>query len=76
MRQLAIYGRRVPDDVAVIGFNNTVFAEVSDPPMTVIDNKEEMTGIALARAMVDVLRGRDIASHTLLYPELIRRGTA
>jgi LacI family transcriptional regulator len=76
MRQLARDGRRVPDDVAVIGFNNTVFAEISDPPMTVIDNKEEMSGIALARAMVDVLRGRDIASHTLLYPELIKRGSA
>ena len=44
--------------------------------MTVIDNKEEMTGIMLARAIADILLGRDLPSHTLLYPELIKRGTA
>ncbi len=69
-------GYRVPEDVALIGFNNTVFSRVSDPPLTVIDNREENSGIALARAMVDVLRGRDIPSQTLIYPELVLRGTA
>jgi len=76
MRELRSQGLRIPEDVAVIGFNNTVFSSVSDPPMTVIDNKEEMSGIMLARAMADILRGRDVPAKTLLYPELIRRGTA
>jgi LacI family transcriptional regulator len=76
MRRLREKGLRVPEDVAVIGFNNTVFSRISDPPMTVIDNKEETTGIMLARAMADVLRGRDIPNQTLIYPELIIRGTA
>jgi LacI family transcriptional regulator len=76
MKRLAGERRNVPGDVSVIGFNNTVFSKLSDPPMTVVDNKEEMTGISLSRAMVDVLKGRDIPSQTILYPELVIRGSA
>ncbi|MCF7915277.1 MAG: LacI family transcriptional regulator [Spirochaetaceae bacterium] len=75
MQQLEKYGRRVPGDVAVIGFNNTLFSQVSTPAMTVIDNKEEITGIMLSRAMGDVLSGQPISPQTLIYPELILRGT-
>jgi LacI family transcriptional regulator len=76
IQELERLGKRIPGDVKVIGFNNTVFSQISNPPMTVIDNKEEMTGIMLARAITDILLGRDLPSHTLLYPELIKRGTA
>ncbi|WP_319477295.1 LacI family DNA-binding transcriptional regulator [Marispirochaeta aestuarii] len=76
MQELERMGRVIPRDVQVIGFNNTIFSRISNPPMTVIDNKEEMTGIMLARAIADILLGRDLPSHTLLYPELIKRGTA
>lgn len=76
MRHLARRGKRVPEDVAVIGFNNTVFSEMADPPLTVVDNKEEMTGITLSRAIVDLLKGRDIPPQTTLYPELVIRGSA
>lgn len=76
MKALRKTRRRVPEDVSIIGYNNTVFSEVSEPPLTVVDNKEEMTGIALARSMADIIRGRDVPAKTVLYPELVRRDTA
>lgn len=76
MKELRAKGRRIPEDVSIIGYNNTVFSELSDPPMTVVDNKEEMSGIMLARSMADIIRGRDVPARTVLYPELVRRQTA
>ena len=76
IKELANAGRSVPGDVAVIGFNNTVFSKLSDPPMTVVDNKGEMTGVSLSRAIVDILKGRDVPGQTVLYPELVVRGSA
>lgn len=76
MKELGNARRVVPADAAVIGFNNTVFSKLSDPPMTVVDNKEEMTGVSLSRAIVDILKGRNVPVQTVLYPELVIRGSA
>ena len=76
MRRLARRGIAIPSDVAVIGCNNTVFSQISDPPMTVVDNRAEMTGISLSRTIIDVLKGRNVPSQAVLCPELIIRGSA
>ncbi len=75
MRRFQERGVRVPDDVEIIGFNNTVFSRISSPALTVVDNKEETTGIMLARTMADILRQRDVPAQMLIYPELILRET-
>ena len=76
MRGLADIGRRVPEDVAVIGYNNTVFSSLAEPRMTVVDNREEATGLALSRVMIDILRGKNVPFQTVISPELIVRGSA
>ena len=76
MRRLAERGVAVPAEVAVIGYNNTVFSQLSEPPMTVVDNRAEMTGISLSRTIIDVLKGRNVPSQAVLCPELIIRGSA
>lgn len=76
IRRLKEMGQAVPEDVAVVGVNNTVFSQLSDPQMTVVDNREEMTGITLARTLTDVLRGREVPAISILVPELVIRHSA
>ncbi|HUZ17190.1 MAG TPA: LacI family DNA-binding transcriptional regulator [Spirochaetia bacterium] len=76
MKELRASGKRIPQDVAVIGFNNSIFSELSEPSMTSVDNKTETIGIGLSRALVDVLQGRDVPHEASIFPELIIRESA
>lgn len=68
-------GRRVPDDVAVGGFDDSLIARESDPPLTTIRQPLEQ----VARAMVDILlrliRHEEVSSR-VLPTELIIRESA
>jgi DNA-binding LacI/PurR family transcriptional regulator len=68
-------GRRVPDDVAVGGFDDSRIARESDPPLTTIRQPLEL----VARDMVDVLlrqiRGEE-AETRILPTELVIRASA
>jgi DNA-binding LacI/PurR family transcriptional regulator len=75
IRVLMETGRRAPDDVAVIGYDDIILARQNAPPLTTIRQDLE-TG---ARAMVDLLfrriGGEDAPSMTM-PAELIVRATA
>jgi DNA-binding LacI/PurR family transcriptional regulator len=76
LQALAAAGRRVPDDVAVVGFDDVDLAAAATPPLTTMRQPwEEMT-----RALVEVLRrriaGAPGAEHVVLPPALVRRASA
>ncbi|MQM40414.1 HTH-type transcriptional regulator DegA [wastewater metagenome] len=50
------YGLKVPDDLAVIGFDDQPLAELMDPPMTTIDQPVEEIGKKAMELMIDFLR--------------------
>ncbi|MER5845032.1 MULTISPECIES: LacI family DNA-binding transcriptional regulator [Streptomyces] len=57
LRVLREHGRRVPDDVAVVGFDDMLpFAEQTDPPLTTVRQDIEEMGRLMARLL---LRGLD-----------------
>ena len=76
LQELHATGKRVPEDVGVIGFNNSIFSEISVPGLTAIDNNMESIGLSLSRALIDVLQGKNIPSNISIYPELVIRGSA
>jgi DNA-binding LacI/PurR family transcriptional regulator len=52
-------GRRIPDDVAVMGFDNwQILAADARPPLTSVDMNLEEVGRAAARAVFAALEGR------------------
>lgn len=46
-------GIRVPQDIAVIGFDDREIAEMTDPPLTTIAHPGEEVGAACARMIID-----------------------
>src|SRR5690606_11531018 len=57
MRTLREYGRRIPADVAVVGFAASVLARRTDPPLTTVHPPVEAMGREMARLRVAGIRG-------------------
>lgn len=74
MRVLATGGRRVPDDVSVVGFDDTVVAATSDPPLTSVHQPLQELGATAAALVVRALAGAAIEpKHVLLDTTLTVR---
>ena len=68
-------GRRIPDDLSVVGFDDIPLAAHFDPPLTTIRLPANALGAAAGRALVDLLAGRQVARRAVLATELIVRQT-
>jgi DNA-binding LacI/PurR family transcriptional regulator len=52
IRALRERGRRIPDDVAVVGFEDSSIARQTDPPLTTVHQPVEEMGRQMARLLV------------------------
>ncbi len=73
---LVAAGRRVPDDVAIAGFDDIPLAAYLDPPLTTVRVPAFDLGLAAGRTLLDVIAGRRVPARTLLPTELIVRGSS
>jgi DNA-binding LacI/PurR family transcriptional regulator len=77
MRVLKETGRKIPADVAVVGFENSVLAKQTDPPLTTVHQPVEEMGREMARLLVDLIKGQAQPNATVtLDTHLVRRSSA
>ena len=72
IRALTEAGRRVPEDVSVVGFDDTPESAYFLPPLTTIRQPKHRLGIAAMETMTSLLRGEKVQSKRL-PAELIER---
>ncbi|MFJ9552865.1 LacI family DNA-binding transcriptional regulator [Nocardiopsis sp. NPDC101807] len=65
LRVLRERGLRVPDDVALVGYDDTVMAQHSDPPLSTIHQPTVQMGREMARLLVDVAIPRTVEAETV-----------
>ena len=76
MKYLIQSGRRVPEDVSVIGYNNSSLCICTTPELTSIDNKVERVTTETINRLEAVLRGDKLVSQkNVVACELVERGT-
>ncbi|MEU5561617.1 LacI family DNA-binding transcriptional regulator [Micromonospora musae] len=77
LRALREAGRRVPDDVAVVGFDDAPIARQADPPLTTVFQPVEEMGRQMAQLLVSRIRGDEISTPAILLDtELVERASA
>ncbi|GIJ46977.1 LacI family transcriptional regulator [Virgisporangium aliadipatigenens] len=75
LRALKEAGRRVPDDVAIVGFENSAASGQTDPPLTTVHQSVDRMGREMARLLIAMIAGEP-TDDILLETELVRRATA
>jgi LacI family transcriptional regulator len=76
IRALAEVGRRCPDDVSVVGYNDLAFMDMISPPLTTISIPKHDLGVAAARLLLDRLRRPEDLPHSVVLPvELVVRAS-
>jgi DNA-binding LacI/PurR family transcriptional regulator len=76
MTALRAAGIRVPDDVAIVGFDDSAVALTTDPPLTTIRQPMYAQGEAMAGVLLSRLAGESPECITILPTELVVRASA
>lgn len=75
MRVLNRRGLRVPDDIAICGFDDSPSAQMTDPPLTTVRNPMEQTAHEAMRILLGLMDGPAPPLHVLLPTELVVRAS-
>jgi DNA-binding LacI/PurR family transcriptional regulator len=68
-------GRRVPEDVAVVGFDDSELARSADPPLTTVRQPIERLGARMAHMLLDQLDHEAVPTGEILDTELVVRAS-
>jgi len=69
-------GRSVPEDVSVVGFDDSAFINCTHPPLTTVRQPIEAMGRAAVTLLVNQIERAQFTVEELLYePELVVRGS-
>jgi DNA-binding LacI/PurR family transcriptional regulator len=75
MRAIKRTGRRIPDDIAVVGFDGSPDAANTEPPLTTVHQPAEAMGRHMARLLLARIENPEAADpqHVILVPDLVVR---
>lgn len=76
MRAMMEHGRRVPEDVAVVGFDDQPVAAFTNPPLTSVLQDTKLAGEKLVDTLIREIRGEPVASEVLAPQLVVRRSSA
>jgi DNA-binding LacI/PurR family transcriptional regulator len=76
IRAARMRGRLVPQDISVIGFDDSPLIAFADPPLTTVRQPVEGMGQAAVNALLEEIGGNPPSPHDLMFrPELVVRGS-
>ena len=76
LRALHQAGRRVPEDIAVVGFDDIGSARYTEPPLTTVRQPIEGLGQQMVRLLLRRFAGETITNPVILPTELVPRDSA
>lgn len=75
MQALAEAGKRIPQDIAVMGFDNIPAASLTNPPLTTLVQDLKTGGELLVETLIAQIEGREVPPSTIAARLVVRRST-
>ena len=75
IKGLCVRGIKVPNEVSIIGFNDTIISQYTSPPLTAIRVHIEYLGEVAVSLMVERLNGRNYAKKVIIPSEFVLRNS-
>ena len=75
MHALSKKGYRIPEDISVVGFNNSLLCECSMPKLTSVDNMVDTLCNTAVNVLRDVFDNKTVTSKMTLSAKLVERDT-
>ena len=66
---------QIPEEFAIIGYNNSLLTSCCEPPLTSVDNRLQTLCNQLVKTLMGVLSGNEMPQKVIFSGELIKRGT-
>lgn len=75
LRVASEMGVAVPGDLSILAWDDSTLCRLASPPLTVMSLDVHGMGALAAGCVLDVLGGREVASHVAPQPHLVPRGS-
>ncbi len=75
LAHLRSIGVRVPDDVSVVGYDDTVLAGLGALSLTTVHQPRQLFGQRATELLLERISGRSAAKHELIEPRLVTRSS-
>lgn len=73
LRALAEHGKRVPEDIAVVGFDDIPMASFANPALTTVLQDTKLAGELLVSTLINLIEKKQPASNAMLPAKLVIR---
>lgn len=68
-------GLCIPDDLSIIGYNNSILSTCCEPELTSVDNRLETLCHHIVKTLIGILSSKEMPQKVIFSGELIKRGT-
>lgn len=75
IKELNNSGLKAPDDIAIVGFDNIVFSNMTNPTLTTVAQPMYKMGTVAAHMLIDQIKGQNVENIVLDHELIIRQST-
>lgn len=69
-------GLSIPQDIAIVGYDNTMYCDFTQNRLTSVDQSGELLGLQAVRLLIERIEGRNQAEHFVVTPRIVARASS
>lgn len=73
LRAVQAHGRTVPEDIKIVGFDDSVYSRLTTPQITTVHRHPDLLAQRGCEALLDLIAGRKPTMESIVPVELVRR---